>query len=106
MFESQDAAGNIKASSILCYNESLFGKKKRILGFSSFICLKCQACPNCTWQTSEETLEMVKTQVPVELGVYVLGYLKSAPPLRPEFLHGICDNHDLNIVTFLMIIGY
>ena len=49
---------------------------------------------------------MVKTQVPVELGVYVLGYLKSAPPLRPEFLHGICDNHDLNIVTFLMIIGY
>ena len=28
-----------------------------------------------TWQTSEETLEMVNTQVPVELGVYVLGYL-------------------------------
>ena len=28
-----------------------------------------------TWQTSEETLEIVKTQVPVELGVYVLGYL-------------------------------
>lgn len=27
-----------------------------------------------SWQTSEETLEMVKTQVPVELGVYVLGY--------------------------------
>ena len=43
-----------------------------------------------TWQTSEETLEMVKTQVPVELGVYVLGYLKSAPPFSPAY--GICDN--------------
>ena len=100
MFESQDAAENIKASSILCYNESLLGKK-RMLGFSSFICLKCQAHPNCTWQTSEETLEMVKTQVPVELGVYVLGYLKSAPP----FSTAVCGNDHLNIVTLLMI-GY
>ena len=34
-------------------------------------------CIMYTWQTSEETLEMVKTQVPVELGVYVLGYLNA-----------------------------
>ena len=47
---------------------------------------------------------MVKTQVPVELGVYVLGYLKSAPP-SVQHSYGIGDNDHINIVILLMV-GY
>ena len=40
-----------------------------------------------TWQTSEETLEIVKTQVPVELGVYVLGYLNTIIIIFIQLIH-------------------